>query len=77
MIITIDAPAASGKSTLAKALAHKINFYYFSTGMLYRGVAYVLIHMYKKDITDFALLTQRSLSFISLFSYFYYTLLQI
>jgi len=41
MIITIDGPAGSGKSSVAKALAEKLNIYYLNTGLLYRAVAYV------------------------------------
>lgn len=44
MIITIDGPTASGKSTLAKAIAKKMGIYYLATGMLYRAIAYVLVH---------------------------------
>jgi len=36
--IAIDGPAASGKSTLAKALAEKLDYMYFDTGVLYRAV---------------------------------------
>jgi len=38
-IIAIDGPAASGKGTLARALAHKLNYAYLDTGALYRAVA--------------------------------------
>lgn len=41
MIITIDGPAGSGKSTVAKVLAQKLNIYYLNTGLLYRAVAYI------------------------------------
>ncbi|MBU4269915.1 (d)CMP kinase [Candidatus Dependentiae bacterium] len=41
MIITIDGPAGSGKSSIAKTLAEKLNIYYLNTGLLYRAVAYV------------------------------------
>lgn len=44
MVITLDGPSASGKSTLAQLVAHKLDFYYLSTGMLYRGVAYLVFH---------------------------------
>ena len=37
-IIAIDGPAASGKSTLACALAEKLNYLYFDTGVMYRTV---------------------------------------
>jgi cytidylate kinase len=42
MIITIDGPVASGKSTVAKLLAERLGFYSLNTGLLYRAVAYVL-----------------------------------
>lgn len=43
MIITIDGPVASGKSTIGKLLAQKIGAYYLYTGLLYRALAYLLI----------------------------------
>ncbi len=43
MIITIDGPVATGKSTIAKKLAHEIGFIYFDTGAMYRGFTYGLI----------------------------------
>lgn len=43
MIITIDGPTASGKSTVAELLAKKLGFYYLNTGALYRAVAYLLV----------------------------------
>ena len=38
MIIAIDGPAASGKSTVAKELALKLNFLHFCTGTMYRAI---------------------------------------
>ena len=43
MIITIDGPAASGKSTIARLLSEKLDFYYINTGLLYRALAYILM----------------------------------
>ena len=40
MIITIDGPAGSGKSTVAKIVAEKLNFRYIDTGSMYRSVAW-------------------------------------
>ncbi len=40
MIIAIDGPAASGKSTVAKAIAARLGFEYLDTGAMYRAVAY-------------------------------------
>lgn len=37
-IITIDGPAASGKSTLAEKLATSIHYLFFDTGVMYRAV---------------------------------------
>jgi cytidylate kinase len=39
VIIAIDGPAASGKSTVAKALARRIGAHYLDTGAMYRAVA--------------------------------------
>ncbi|MDR2036191.1 MAG: (d)CMP kinase [Coriobacteriales bacterium] len=40
MIIAIDGPAGSGKSTVAKLLAEKLGFAYLDTGAMYRAVAW-------------------------------------
>ena len=48
MIITIDGPVASGKSSVAKVLAEKLDIYYLYTGLLYRAVAYILIDKLRK-----------------------------
>ena len=39
MIITIDGPAGAGKSTVARALARRLGFFYLDTGAMYRAVA--------------------------------------
>ena len=44
MIITIDGPAGSGKSTVAKIIAKRLNFEFFDTGAMYRGVTWYLLH---------------------------------
>ncbi|MGK5594756.1 MAG: (d)CMP kinase [Parachlamydiaceae bacterium] len=43
MIITIDGPVATGKSTIAKKLAASIGYIYFDTGAMYRAFTYGLI----------------------------------
>ncbi len=40
-IITIDGPAASGKSSVSRALAQRLGWVWLSTGAFYRGLAYV------------------------------------
>lgn len=46
MIITIDGPVASGKSTVSRMLAQKLNYYYLCSGLLYRALGYLLINKY-------------------------------
>ena len=43
MIITIDGPTASGKSSVAQLLAERLSYYYLYTGLLYRALAYIRI----------------------------------
>ncbi len=40
--IAIDGPAGAGKSTIARALAKELGFYYVDTGAIYRTVAYFM-----------------------------------
>ncbi|HRD55860.1 MAG TPA: (d)CMP kinase [Parachlamydiaceae bacterium] len=51
MIITIDGPIATGKSTIAKHLAREIGFIYFDTGAMYRCIAYAVLKK-KIDLDD-------------------------
>ena len=39
-IITIDGPAAAGKTTVTKILAQQLGYLYVDTGALYRGIAF-------------------------------------
>ncbi len=43
MIIAIDGPAASGKSTTAKNTAKELGFAYLDTGAMYRAVTLAII----------------------------------
>ncbi|MFN8829693.1 MAG: (d)CMP kinase [Labrys sp. (in: a-proteobacteria)] len=43
MIIAIDGPAASGKGTLAKRLARHFRLPHLDTGLIYRGVARLML----------------------------------
>ncbi len=43
IVIAIDGPAASGKSTLAEKLAKQLGFFYFDTGVMYRAVTLAVI----------------------------------
>lgn len=42
-VITIDGPAASGKSTIGKMLAEELDFLYLDTGIMYRAVTLAAI----------------------------------
>ncbi|HEX2978169.1 MAG TPA: (d)CMP kinase [Candidatus Babeliales bacterium] len=46
MIITIDGPTASGKSTIAKELAQRLGWNCLSSGFLFRALAYILTHSF-------------------------------
>ena len=51
MIIAIDGPAASGKGTLGKRLAHHYGYRHLDTGVIYRAVAQALLEA-GADLTD-------------------------
>ena len=51
MIIAIDGPAASGKGTLGKRLAHHYGYRHLDTGVIYRAVAKALLDA-GVDLTD-------------------------
>ena len=42
-IIAIDGPAGSGKSTITKLIAKKLNLLYLDTGAMYRAISWLLI----------------------------------
>lgn len=41
--ITIDGPAASGKSTIGERLARRLGYLYFDTGVMYRAVTWAAL----------------------------------
>jgi CMP/dCMP kinase len=55
MIVAIDGPAGSGKSTVARALARRLGFTYLDSGALYRTVALLALER-DADLDDGALL---------------------
>ncbi len=42
-LITVDGPAASGKSSLSRSLSKRMSWQWLSTGVFYRGIAYLAI----------------------------------
>jgi len=51
MVVTIDGPAASGKSTVSRELASRLGWLWVSTGAFYRGLGYAALHA-NVDFTD-------------------------
>ena len=43
IVIAIDGPAGSGKSTTAQLVAQKLGFIYIDTGAMYRAITYLVI----------------------------------
>jgi cytidylate kinase len=43
LIIAIDGPAGAGKSSVARAVAHRLGFRYLDTGAMYRAVALAVL----------------------------------
>ena len=52
MIVAIDGPAASGKSTTAKMVAKKLEMTYLDTGAMYRAVTLALLRS-NTDLDDY------------------------
>ncbi len=50
MIITIDGPTASGKSSAARELAKRLGFHCLSSGSLYRALAYILTEKFGNSL---------------------------
>ncbi len=53
MIIAIDGPAGSGKSTTARLVAKQLGFIYVDTGAMYRAVTLSWLQKGKPEITAF------------------------
>jgi len=51
VIVTIDGPAGSGKSTTARGVAERLNYVYLDTGAMYRAVAWAFVR-WERDPTE-------------------------
>ena len=49
LIIAIDGPAGSGKSTSAKLLAQRLGYNYIDTGAMYRAITFLAL---RNNITN-------------------------
>ena len=43
VVVAIDGPAGSGKTTVARALADRLGLEYLDTGAMYRAVAFAVL----------------------------------
>ncbi|GJM42007.1 MAG: cytidylate kinase [Ardenticatenaceae bacterium] len=57
VMIAIDGPAASGKSTVGRLLAERLNFMYLDTGCMYRAVTWAALQD-EIDVKDETAVTQ-------------------
>ena len=48
-LITVDGPAASGKSSLSRSLADRLGWKWLSTGIFYRGLAFLALYKKVED----------------------------
>ncbi len=51
MIITIDGPSGTGKTTIAKLIAKRLDFEYFDTGAMYRSITHFFMRR-NVDVTN-------------------------
>lgn len=63
IIITCDGPAASGKSTIAQLLAHKLEIAFLSSGWFYRALAYLLINYEKYTLETLSTATDEHIEY--------------
>lgn len=56
-IITLDGPAASGKSTIGKKLADTLGYLFFDTGIMYRAVTWLAVQ-HDLNLSDEEAITQ-------------------
>jgi cytidylate kinase len=66
LVIAVDGPAASGKGTIARALAHHFNLPHMDTGLLYRAAALNLFRFGGDPGNEFEAMRACDLSSVSL-----------
>lgn len=63
MIIVIDGPAGSGKSSTAKAVARKMSIEYLDSGALYRALTWIYLRAQQDTDAFFDMMNRVSISF--------------
>lgn len=63
MIIVIDGPAGSGKSSTARAVADKLNIEYLDSGALYRTATLLYMDAGRDERAFFTILNRKEISF--------------
>ncbi|MGD8427811.1 MAG: (d)CMP kinase [Balneolaceae bacterium] len=63
MIIVIDGPAGSGKSSTARAVANRLKIEYLDSGALYRTATLIYLEVDRDKKKFFRLLNQKEISF--------------
>ena len=54
-VITVDGPASSGKTSLSKALAERLRFTHFNSGLLYRAAGLLVLQNNLEQATEAAI----------------------
>jgi len=63
MIIVIDGPAGSGKSSTARSVADRLQIEYLDSGALYRTATLIYLEANRDKVEFFRLLNQKKISF--------------
>ncbi len=56
-VIAIDGPTSSGKSTVAKIVADKLDILYVTSGMFYRTITHLVVEKDESKIDDFTFIS--------------------
>lgn len=56
-VIAIDGPTSSGKSSVAKIVAEKLNIMYVTSGMFYRTITHLVVEKDESKIDDFTFIS--------------------
>ncbi len=56
-VIAIDGPTSSGKSSVARLVAEKLNIVYVTSGIFYRTITHLVVEENESKIDDFAFIS--------------------